>query len=73
LAHLVDPEVRKRFHVVAPADLEQFLAKEPPAAILTGVEEDDLEAPLIDYAKGHGYRRVELKKKRDLWIAPRKN
>lgn len=72
LAHLVHPETRKRFHVVAPADLEEFLAKEPPAAILTGVEEDELEAPLIDYATAHGYQRMTLKKNRDLWMAPKK-
>jgi hypothetical protein len=71
LAHLVDPEVRRRFHVIAPADLEEFLAKDPPAAILTGVEEDDLEAPLIDYAKAHGYQQVKLKKRRDLWVRPK--
>ena len=70
LAHLVDPETRKRFHVIAPADLEEFLQKDPPAAILTGVEEEDLEAPLIDYAKAHGYRQVPLKKRRDVWIRP---
>lgn len=71
LAHLIDPETRKRFHVVAPADLEEFLAKEPPAAILTGVEDADLEMPLVDYAKAHGYQRVPLKKNRELWVAPK--
>lgn len=70
LAHLVEPEIRKRFHIVAPVDLEEFLAKEPPAAILTGVEEEDLEVPLIEYAKAHGYERVQLKKNRELWVKP---
>jgi hypothetical protein len=70
VAHLVPPEKRKRFHVIAPADLESFLANKPPAAILTGVEEDELEVPLIAYANAHGYQRVRLKKKRDLWLKP---
>lgn len=73
LAHLVDPELRKRFHLVAPADLEEFLSKDPPAAILTGVEEDELEVPLIEYAKAHAYQQVKLKKKRDLWVRPAGN
>jgi hypothetical protein len=70
LSHLVDPAIRKRFHLTAPADLEALLGNDPPAGILTGVEEDELETPLIDYAKSHGYQRVRLKKKRDLWIPP---
>jgi hypothetical protein len=70
LAHLLSPEKRQRFHVIAPADLESFLANKPPEAILTGVDEDQLEAPLISYAKAHGYQQVRLKKKRDLWLKP---
>lgn len=68
LAHLVDPHTRQRFRLIAPADLEALLSKDPPAGILTGVEEDALEAPLIEYAKVHGYQRVRLKKGRELWI-----
>jgi hypothetical protein len=71
LAHLVETENRRRFHLTAPADLESLLSKDPPAAILTGVEKDDLEAPLIEYAKAHGYERVLLKKGRELWIMPK--
>jgi hypothetical protein len=70
LAHLLPPEKRLRFHVIAPADLESFLSKKPPAAILTGVDDDELEEPLISYAKAHGYQQVRLKKKRDLWLKP---
>ncbi|HET6408724.1 MAG TPA: hypothetical protein VFG14_12640 [Chthoniobacteraceae bacterium] len=70
LAHLVDPNVRERFHLIAPTDLESYLANDRPAAILTGVEEDELEAPLVDYAKARGYQRVKLKKDRVLWVPP---
>lgn len=70
LAHLLPPEQRQQFHVVSPADLEAFLAKEPPAAILTGVEDDDLEAPLEAYARAHGFIPGKLRKGRVLWLPP---
>lgn len=69
-AHLVPAERRRRLHLVAPDDLDMFLASDPPAAILTGYEDDgDLEKPLVDYARRHGYRFVRVSKRRDLWIA----
>jgi hypothetical protein len=67
-AHLVPPERRARLHLIAPEDLADFLRREPPAAILTGVEEDEEEAPLIAWAEAHGYHRIALKKKRGLWL-----
>lgn len=67
-APFIDPERRKRLQMVAPADLESFLAPQPPAAILTGVEDDELEAPLIAYAKAHDYLPVEIGRKRELWV-----
>jgi hypothetical protein len=71
-AHLVPPERRTRLHLVAPEDLAAFLHAEPPAAVLTGVEEDEEEAPLIAWAEQQGYRRIALKKKRVLWVAPKR-
>jgi hypothetical protein len=68
LAHLLGAPQRVRFHIVAPADLDGFLAKDPPAAVLTGFENDDLEKPLRSYAKDHGYRQIELGKDRLLWV-----
>jgi len=68
-AYLVPPERRRRLHLVAPEDLEAFLAPDPPSAILTGYEEDgDLERPLIDYAKAHRYRLIHLSKGSHLWV-----
>ena len=70
-ASLVPAERRRRLHVVAPADLEAFLAADPPAGILTGFEDEgDLEKPLNEYAQRHGYTLTELPKKRHLWVAP---
>ena len=70
-AHLVPVKRRARLHLIAPADLEEFLAADPPAGILTGFEDDgDMEMPLIEYAQRHGYTLTEFPKKRHLWVAP---
>jgi len=69
-AQLVPTDRRYRLHLIAPDDLEGFLASDPPAGILTGYEDDgDLEKPFLEYAKRHGYRLVHISKKRDLWIS----
>lgn len=70
-AALVDPQHRARYGLVAPADLERLLAAEPPAAILTGVEHQDLEWPLIDYARSHGYVSHSLPDRGTLWLPPK--
>ncbi len=67
-ARFVAPERRPRLHIVAPADLEAFLALHPPAAILTGFETSELEAPLVAYAQSHGFRLVKLSRKRHVWL-----
>ncbi|MHA3772063.1 hypothetical protein ACXR0O_11050 [Verrucomicrobiota bacterium sgz303538] len=67
-AHLVRPDRRSSLHLVAPADLEQMLASNPPAGILTGVEDEELEKPIIAYAKAHGYQPVQLQRRRVIWI-----
>lgn len=67
-AHLMTPERRKRLKMVAPEDLETFLASDPPAAILTGIEDKKLEEPLVEYAKLHGYRLEKLGRKKELWV-----
>jgi hypothetical protein len=69
-ARFVSPERRARFKLIAPADLERFLNRDRPAAILTGMEDRDLEAPFVQYASEHRYRAVKLPKKRTLWLAP---
>jgi len=70
-ARLVTPERRTRLHLTAPEDLAEFLRAHPPAAILTGVEEDDEEEPLVEWAKANGFQPKALKKKRTLWLPGR--
>lgn len=67
-AHLVPAERRSQLDLVAPEDLEKFLATRPPAAILTGYEDKEYEVPLIEYARRHGYRAVPLTRKRSVWL-----
>jgi hypothetical protein len=61
-------EQRRRLKLVAPADLESFLADDPPAALLTGVEDERLERPFVEWAEAHGYRAQKLGRKRVLWV-----
>lgn len=70
-AHLVPHKRRQRLGVVAPADLEAFLEAEPPAAILTGVEEESAELPLVQYAQRRQFKKVNLSKRRVLWLPPK--
>lgn len=67
-ARFVSPERRRQFHLIAPDDLEELLSARPPAGILTGVEDDDLEAPLVAYARAHGFTAAPLSRKRVLWL-----
>jgi hypothetical protein len=61
-------ERRKASHLIAPEDLESIATRRPPAAILAGVEDKELEKPLIDYAKQRGWQRIKLSKRRELWL-----
>ncbi len=67
-APFAEEAVRKHAHLVAPVDLAGFLAARPPAAILTGVEDEHLEEPFVSYAQQNGWRRVLLSKGRELWL-----
>ena len=69
-ARFVSPERRERLHVIAPDDLEAFLAATPPGAILTGVEETSLEKPLVEYCRTHQFVPVKLDNQRTLWRPP---
>ena len=59
---------RESSHLIAPVDLDDLLERRPPGAILTGVEDKELEKPFIEYAKRHGFEKVELSKDRELWL-----
>lgn len=63
-------EARQRLKLVGSADLEALLERNPPAAILTGVEDEQLERPLVAYAESRGYRSQLLSKSRLLWLPP---
>lgn len=69
-ARFVEKERRPTLHLVAPADLAEFLAAKPPAAILTGVEEKDLEKAIVEYAIAQHFSPVKLGKERTLWLPP---
>jgi len=70
-AHHLAAEKRREFRMVGPDDLPDFLQTDPPAAILTGFETAELEAPLIRFAAEHAYRVVDIGKGRQLWVAPK--
>jgi hypothetical protein len=71
VAHLLTPEERRARRMVAPADLEDFLASQPPAAILTGPEKE-LDHHLATYAQVHGYEPQNLSgSKLVLWLPTR--
>lgn len=55
VAGVISPELRASYVMAGPGDLARLFAARPPAAILTGFD-PVLEAPLEDYARGHGYR-----------------
>ena len=63
-------EVRREMKLVALDDLETILRERPPKGILTGVEDESLEKPFVSYARAHGFRPIEIGKRRTLWLAP---
>ncbi|MEQ1862830.1 MAG: hypothetical protein ABMA13_23150 [Chthoniobacteraceae bacterium] len=67
-ARFVPAERRRQLHMIAPDDLDEFLRARPPAAVLTGVEEADEEAPLIAWARRNNFSPKPLKKGRVLWL-----
>jgi 4-amino-4-deoxy-L-arabinose transferase-like glycosyltransferase len=70
-APILPPETRRVYRIISPDELNDFLAKDPPAAILTGTEanydgftrEDPggLDRPFIAYATQNGYRPIPIK------------
>jgi hypothetical protein len=61
-ADLLAAEQLARWHAAGPQTLDALFGREPPAAILTGFEDNwpvVADAPLEAYAERCGYRRVE--------------
>ena len=69
-APFASEEVRREMKLVAPDDLDEMLRERPPKGILTGVEEESLEKPFVLYARAHGFRPIEMGRRRTLWVAP---
>ncbi len=67
-AHLIPAERRHQLGFIAPEDLPALVQKLPPTAVLTGVEDEALEEPLLAYAKSAGFSPVALGKKQQLWV-----
>lgn len=65
----LDADERLRHRIAFPDQLETFLAKKPPSAILQGYEWR-LEPPLIDYAKRNNYSYKTLRLQKRLWLPP---
>lgn len=62
-----EPALREKLNLVGPGQLEAFLAEDPPAGILVGIE-PGYEAPFIEYAQRNGYRRVEITSSMAVWV-----
>ena len=68
-AYLVGEEERAVLGLVAPADLESYLASQPPVGVLVGPE-GDLERPLRAYARDRGYRALVPASGLELLVPP---
>jgi len=66
-AHFLTDKERKALGVVSEDDLQVFLTKDPPAAILVGMH-PGVEEPLINYAQQIGFREIEISRKLSLWL-----
>jgi hypothetical protein len=59
IGDLLTPELRKKFVGTSQGTVGELLNADPPAAILAGFEKD-LDNPLIEYARAHDYRLVDV-------------
>ncbi|WP_298908490.1 hypothetical protein [uncultured Aliiroseovarius sp.] len=59
IAEHTDPDLAKHYVMAGPDQISSVFDREPPAAFLLGYERT-LEAPLLNYAKAHGYREVSV-------------
>ncbi len=72
VAPLVSEAEREQFHLVAPGDLDAFLADDPPRGILVGLDNDDTneEIPFVVYARQNAFVPVTLPDEGTLWLSP---
>ena len=67
-APFIAPAERQIYDFVGPAELESYLAGDPPAAILTGFEHANWEEPLLSYAGRHHYVGHRLPGRGVVWL-----
>ena len=65
--HLLTADQRQAFRVISEDELEEFLSKDPPGAILVGLHPGQ-EGPLIDYARQEGFKESLLSEELTLWV-----
>ena len=68
ISDLVDKHDREALKVISADELEDYLDRERPAAILVGFQKD-LERPFILYAKKRGFKKQNIPKY-ELWVWP---
>jgi hypothetical protein len=68
---LLSTEARAERSIVGPAEIKSLIEKDPPIAILTGTEKEDIEMPLIEAAKKLGYVPITTSGGIMVWISPR--
>jgi hypothetical protein len=75
VAPLISATDRARFGLVTPGELAALLEEQPPRAVLTGLEEDDVELEMasLAYAHAHNFVPVPLPDEGVLWLAPLTN
>lgn len=59
IAEHTDPDLAKHYVMAGADQIASVFDREPPAAFLLGYE-PTLEAPLLNYAKAHGYREISV-------------
>lgn len=69
-ADWMNTERRKETGVVGPGEIEDFVKNNPPAAVYVGWERRDIEEEFIEYAKRHGYKKIETPLRKSLYIRP---
>jgi hypothetical protein len=66
----VSDEARQKLRITSPSRIAALLNHDPPAALILGFD-DDLEKPLLNFARKRGYTRVRnLIRKAEVYIRP---
>jgi hypothetical protein len=66
VADLLPVAERAKFNMVGPAELDAFLASNPPSLILVGLEDEDRY--LAEYAQKNNYASQEISAELKIWV-----